>query len=375
MDNNKLISFSFYKIYFLIIFYGFFEAVTKIIRRKIIKLLEIKYHKQKEYSFIFQICFYLSNIFCIFPYLYIKKNSKNDLRQKQIRKNSNLPNPKLKKIIEKPNIIKDNKLYIIFILFSICYINFFCYVQYLNMSFYIKNFKVFYYYYNEFYFISFFVLFKIFFDFTLYNFYILCLIISIISSLITYFYLSLSKINDNNLLWNFFYFLLTIILRFLLSFIYCCYKYLMVFYFFNGYLIIFLNGCITLIIYIIYILIFHMNEIIFSFEDKTIYLYSFIIFIVYFIQQILLITLIDKLDPFYYALSIFISNLFQTIYHFNSDYFFFKLSIYIINIINGLIYCEIIQINICNLNYYCKNELEKLAKKEEKEFETLYKNI
>ena len=54
--------------------------------------------------------------------------------------------------------------------------------------------------------------------------------------------------------------------------------------------------------------------------------------------------------------------------------FYFRLFINIINIINGLIYCEIIQINICNLNYYCQIELEKMAEEEQKEIDdkTLY---
>jgi len=380
MDNNKLISFSFLKTYFLVIFYGFVDAIVHIVNHKINKILEKKFHKAKRYSFVIQICFYLSNIICIIPYLYIKKNSKNESKKKQIIRNSNLPNPKLKYIIEKFNIIKKNKIYVIIILFTISYVDFFCYVQYLNFSYYIKNFIILNNYYNEIYFISFFVLFMFFFNFTLYNFYILCLIISIISSLITFFYLSFFINNNQEILKNLYYFLLIIIFRFLMSFVYCCFKYLMNYYFLNGYLILFINGVFSIFIYFIYISIFHSNEIIFSFEDKKVYLYLFIIFIIYIIQQILLIKLIDNLNPLYYALSIFISNLLEIIYNFcvrsiNTKNFFFRLIIILINIINGLIYCEIIQINICNLNHYCKAELEKMAKEEQKEIDVLYKSI
>lgn len=366
---NKLISFSFKKIYFLIIILGIIDSTCFIVRHEYLS----KYHqRRKYYSFIIQISSYLASIFCLIPYLYIRYKTKNKLKDKQKKEILNQLKKKLKYIKEKLKMLKEKKLEIFIIIFSISFINFFCNAQYLNMNFYIKNLFIFEYNYHEFYFISFFILFKFFFNFTFYNLYKLCLIISIFSSLLTL--ISLSIEEDNKFLKNLEYLYLIIIYRFLMSFVYCCYKYLMIYYFLNGYFIIFSVGCLSSFLYFFYK--FFLKENYFYFEDKKVYLYLFINFINNFIQQILLIKLIDKLNPLFYCLSNFISSLIKIFYHIiftdkklDLDIFFFRLFIIIINIINGLIYCEIIQINICNLNYYCRIELEKIAKEEQKEID------
>ncbi len=369
---NKLISFSFKKIYYLIIILGIIDSICFIVPHEIDDKFESKHHKRRKYSFIIQTSSFLSSIFCLIPYLYIRYKTKNNLKDKRKKEILNQLDKRLKYILEKLKMFKEKKLEIFIIIISISFINFFCHAQYLKKDFFKKNLYIFEYNYHEFYFISFFILFKFFFNFTFYNLYKLCLIISIFSSLLTLISLSYIKKDNNNIFDNLYLLFLIIIFRFLMSFVYCCYKYLMIYYFLNGYFIIFIVGCLSSFLYFFYM--FFCKENFFYFEDKIVYLYLFINFINNFIHQILLIKLIDKLNPLYYCLTNFISSLIKILYHviFTKEKLkkvYFRLIINIINIINGLIYCEIIQINICNLNYYCRIELEKIAKEEQKDFD------
>ena len=159
-------------------------------------------------------------------------------------------------------------------------------------------------------------------------------------------------------------------------------KYLIEIKFINIFVILFYRGIINLILFIFFLFIFDKNKVRKRFYDDFVKekIILFIIFIIInFLIKLTELKILKEFSPSKLVIGYLFGITYYIIYHlikFNEKFlkFIFHLFIDLFIILGTMIYCELIIIKICGLEYNTKKYIKEREKNEHKETPLLYEN-